>query len=66
MKPRPLRTGIDSLLDHLEMHNFNQGFEACLDGIDEISNKKHNEGDTTAAEVLRWLVRELKGENDEN
>ena len=63
IKTSSIREGVESLLDHLEMHNFNQGFEACLNGIDEISNQKHNEGDTIAAEVLRWVVKELKGEN---
>ena len=60
-----IRDGVESLLDHLEMHNFNQGFEACINAIDEFSNLKHNNGDHMAAEVLRWAVRELKGETDE-
>lgn len=63
MHSTSIRNGVESLLDHLEMHNFNQGFEACMNAIDELSNQKHNEGDTDAAEVLRWTVRELKGEN---
>lgn len=58
-----IRDGVESLLDHLEMHNFNQGFEACINAIDEFSNQKHNNGDHMAAEVLRWAVRELKGDN---
>lgn len=60
-----IRDATERLLDYLEMHNFNQGFEAALNSIDEISNQKHNEGDTTAAEVLRWVVKEMKGEADE-
>lgn len=60
-----IRGGVDRLLDLLEMHNFNQGFEACINAIDEMSNKKHNDGDHLAAEVLRWVVKELKGEVDE-
>lgn len=58
-----IRDGVESLLDHLEMHNFNQGFEACINAIDEFSNQKHNDGDHLAAEVLRWAVRELRGDN---
>ena len=58
-----IRDGVESLLDHLEMHNFNQGFEACINAIDEFSNQKHNDGDHMAAEVLRWAVRELRGDN---
>ena len=58
-----IRDGVESLLDHLEMHNFNQGFEACINAIDEFSNQKHNNGDHLAAEVLRWAVRELRGDN---
>ena len=61
-----IRGGVDRLLDLLEMHNFNQGFEACINAIDEISNQKHNDGDHLAAEVLRWTVKELKGETDES
>ena len=60
-----IRGGVDRLLDLLEMHNFNQGFEACINAIDELSNQKHNDGDHMAAEVLRWAVREMKGENIE-
>lgn len=50
-------------IDRLEMAVFNQGFEAAINGLDELSNTKHNEGDGIAAEVLRWAVKELKGEN---
>ena len=53
----------DFAIDRLEMAVFNQGFEAAMNGLDEISNRKHNEGDTVAAEVLRWAVKELRGEN---
>lgn len=60
-----IRGGVDRLIDLLEMHNFNQGFEAALNGLDELSNQKHNEGDPVAAEVLRWAVKEMKGEADE-
>ena len=66
MKETSIRQGVESLLDHLEMHNFNQGFEACLNAIDEFSNIKHNQGDGVAAEVLRWAVKEIKGENDDS
>lgn len=66
MKATSIRQGVESLLDHLEMHSFNQGFEACLNGFDELSNIKHNQGDSIAAEVLRWAVKEIKGENDDS
>lgn len=65
MSERSLRAAIENTIDFLEMHNFNQGFEACLNGIDELSNYKHNEGDHEAAEALRWAVKEMKGENYE-
>jgi hypothetical protein len=45
------------------MINFNNGFEAATNGLEELSNTKHNEGDTIAAEVLRWAAKELRGEN---
>ena len=65
IKESTIRQGVESLLDHLEMHNFNQGFEACINALEEMSNQKHNDGDHMAAEVLRWAVREMKGENIE-
>jgi len=58
-----MRNALGHSLDALEMINFNNGFEACANGIDELSNIKHNEGDTVAAEILRWAAKELKGEN---
>jgi hypothetical protein len=29
----------------------------------ELSNLKHNEGDTAAADALVWAAKELRGEN---
>ena len=57
------RERIEGALDVLEMASFNQGFEAAINGLDELSNTKHNEGDTIAAEVLRWAAKELRGEH---
>jgi hypothetical protein len=45
------------------MVNFTDGFESAINGIDELSNKFHNDGDTVAAELLRWTAKELRGEN---
>jgi hypothetical protein len=45
------------------MINFGLGFEAATSGLDELSDLKHNEGDTTTAEALRWAAKELRGEN---
>jgi len=58
-----MRKAISSSLDALELIDFGDGFEAAIDGIDELSNLKHNEGDTLAAEILRWAAKELRGEN---
>ena len=58
-----MRNAVTHALDALEMINFNNGFEAATNGLDELSDQKHNEGDTTAAEVLRWAANELRGEN---
>jgi hypothetical protein len=58
-----LRNALNHSLDALEMINFNNGFEACTNGLDELSDIKHNEGDTIAAEILRWAAKELRGEN---
>jgi hypothetical protein len=60
---RSMRSAVSSSLDALEMLNFNNGFEAATNGLDELSDIKHNAGDTVAAEILRWAAKELRGEN---
>ena len=42
---------------------FNQGFEAAINAVEELSNDLHNTNDKTAAEILRWVAKELRGEN---
>ena len=59
-----IRQSTERLLDHLEMHNFNQGFEACINALDEMSNRFHNEGRFRRAEIIRTAVKELTGEED--
>jgi len=61
-----MRNAVTHALDALEMINFNNGFVSATYGLDELSNIKHNEGDTVASEVLRWAAKELRGENVEN
>jgi len=58
-----MRSAISHSLDALEMINFGEGFEAAINGLDELSNIKFNDGDTVAAEVLRWAVNDLRGEH---
>jgi soluble cytochrome b562 len=58
-----IRKAIDSTLDALELTDFGDGFESAIGGLDELSNLKHNAGDTVAAEILRWAAKELRGEN---
>jgi hypothetical protein len=58
-----MRKALASSLDALELINFGDGFESAIDGLDELSNLKHNAGDTVAAETLRWAAKELRGEN---
>lgn len=58
-----IRNAVNHSLDALEMINFGLGFEAATNGLDELSDQKHNNGDTTAAEILRWAAKELRGEN---
>ena len=60
---KSMRSAIESSLDALEMIDFNNGFEAATNALDELSDIKHNTGDTTAAEILRWAAKELRGEN---
>ena len=50
-------------LDALAMISFNDGFEAAIESVEELSNKEHNNGNTATAEILRWLGKELRGEN---
>lgn len=58
-----IRRSLEHELDKLEMANFNEGFEAAINGLDEISNALHNDGDTERAEVIRWAAKELRGDN---
>lgn len=58
-----MRKAVGHSLDALEMINFGNGFEAAVEGIDQLSDQKHNAGDTVAAEILRWAARELRGDN---
>jgi soluble cytochrome b562 len=60
-----LRESIENVLDVLEMSGFNDGFEAAINAIDELSNQLHNNNDTIGAEALRWAAKELRGENAE-
>ena len=58
-----MRKAVSHSLDALEMINFGNGFEAAINGIEELSDQKHNAGDSVAAETLRWAAKELRGEN---
>lgn len=58
-----MRSSISYSLDALEMINFNNGFEAATNALDELSDQKHNNADPLAAEILRWAAKELRGEN---
>jgi len=58
-----LRSAVESSLDALQMVTFNEGFEACLEGLEELSNKMHNEGFTSSADVLIGAIKEMRGEN---
>ncbi len=58
-----LRDSLENMLDVLEMAGFNDGFEACLNAIDELSNQLHNNGDSLGAEALLWAAKELRGDN---
>ena len=62
---KSLRSSIENILDVLEMSGFNDGFEAAINAIDELSNQLHNTNDTLGAEVLRWAAAELRGDNAE-
>jgi hypothetical protein len=58
-----MRNAITSSLDALEMIDFGNGFEAAINGLEELSDLKHNTGEKEAAEILSWAAKELRGEN---
>ena len=60
---KKLREASELALDSLEMASFSEGFETATNGLDELSDIKHNAGDKVAAEILRWAAKELRGEN---
>lgn len=60
---KELRQELDRNLDKIEMLAYHNGFEGALNGIDELSNQLHNQGDHNGAEALRWAAKELRGEN---
>ena len=60
---KSIRSSVDHSLDMLEMASFNQGFEAAINAVDELSNELHNTNDSAGAEILRWVAKELRGEN---
>jgi hypothetical protein len=53
-------------LDLVEMTQFSRGFEKALNAIEELSDQAHNKGNPALAEALRWAVKEVMGENDDN
>jgi hypothetical protein len=53
-------------LDLVEMTQFSRGFQRALDLIEELSDQAHNKGNPALAEALRWAVKEVMGENDDN
>lgn len=63
MNTKLIRSELEHKLDALEMTAFNQGFEAAINAIDELSNYQHNKNNILGAEILIWAARELRGEN---
>jgi hypothetical protein len=58
-----IRSSVEHSLDMLEMAAFNQGFEAAINAVEELSNHLHNTNDKLGAEILLWVAKELRGEN---
>lgn len=61
-----LRQELFNKLDLVEMTQFSRGFQRALDSIMELSDQAHNKGNPALAEALRWAVKEVMGENDDN
>lgn len=55
---------IESEMDKLGFRCYGIGFNAALELLDDLSDQKHNDGDTVAAEVLRWAAKEIRGDNE--
>lgn len=60
-----LREAIDHSLDAVQLLSFTEGFEAATEGLEELSNIKHNFDEPLFAEHLRWAAKELRGEIDD-
>ena len=66
MKPaREIRQKLETTLDQLTMIAWNDGYEAAINALDELSDHLHNTDDAVPAEILRWAAKELRGENAE-
>lgn len=63
MKPsKNVRELLQHDLDTLELTNFNNGFESCIEYVEQIADRFWNEGRFRRAEILRELAKELRGE----
>lgn len=61
---KSMRDALSHSLDALEMIAFNDGFEAALEGLEQLSDQLHNKKLLGDAEALRWAAKELRGENN--
>lgn len=62
---KKMRESLEHSLDALTMIAWNDGYEAALNALDELSDHLHNTDDAVPAEILRWAAKELRGENVE-
>ena len=61
---KPFRNQVETELERLAYAAYQLGFEHATEMLDEISNREHNKGNTSTAEILRMAAKELRGEND--
>ncbi len=66
MNTESVRQELFMKLDLVEMTQFSRGFERALNAIEELSDQAHNKGNPALAEALRWAVKEVLGENNDN
>ncbi len=66
MNTESVRQELFMKLDLLEMTQYSRGFERALNSIEELSDQAHNKGNPALAEALRWAVKEVLGENNDN
>ncbi len=60
---KDMRNAINHSLSAMELISSIHGYETAVEGLEELSDIKHNLGDHDSAEILRWAAMELRANN---